>query len=563
MASVGAAVWTQQQFGYVPHTSVDGETWQFTNSGTATSNGAAGGTTVIDTNNQSGVADTWNGRYWIKMITGTCTGEWKRITDDNGTGTLTVENNGFSAQIDSGDEYQIWKSPEPVVVQDGAGAGATDATDATRTEADVGDFEYWDGYYLVPITGTRRGEKAEITAFNPATGVFTLAAGGLSGALADGDVCLLRKFIEVGDLSLPADQPYHPRPINRLNHSRSDGVVGAKAGTLSFSAQLVASNSLSASGTAAEPSVLNGLFEACGLEESVGTSATVGAGSTTTAIAVGTGSWENFEIGQMVIYNGNPRFIENLTDGGGGVDTITVTPALPVAPVDTSTLYATRMYRKSTDSDVLGCTIEVEIDGVRWTMTGCKGNLTLVDGPVMTLSFDMQVDHWICEYEAAPYLVSETPDGYTTAPAILNSDRLAWLDTTASDIKGFTATPGAVMSPKSVQGTANGINGRSGFHLTDYACSATFREIRGPTDDLDQQLRWNVRTARDVMVAYGSHANTAGIRLPVGRLIQYPMLEEGDGMQDAPNVIEAQDAGTQEDGDSTVIKVPDWSLHLS
>ena len=78
---------------------------------TATSNGAAGGTTIVNTTHTE-ANDFWNGRT-VKMLTGTCLGEVQKITDfDAGTDTLTVD--AFTAQIDSGDTYLIgnWQETE-------------------------------------------------------------------------------------------------------------------------------------------------------------------------------------------------------------------------------------------------------------------------------------------------------------------------------------------------------------------------------------------------------------------------------------------------------------------
>lgn len=80
---------------------------------TATSNGAADGTTIINTVH-SQANDYWNGRT-VKMLTGTCAGETCLISDfDNGTDTITLTGVGFSDQIDSGDTYQItnWQETE-------------------------------------------------------------------------------------------------------------------------------------------------------------------------------------------------------------------------------------------------------------------------------------------------------------------------------------------------------------------------------------------------------------------------------------------------------------------
>lgn len=552
-------LFNQQYLAYCPHTSVHGESWYKIKAGTTTGAGNADGLTIVDTNGDSGGADTYNGRYWVRILSGVCEGERKRIVDDDGAGTLTLEGNGFSAQISASVEYEIWLSPHPVVVVDSS-TGDTDMVDAVRTDPNIDSAARWIGCYAEPITGTRRGKIAQVTGFTPGTGTFVLATG-LGGALAAGDVVLLRRHIEVSNLMLPNEWAYHDRPSIRANFSRGDGVVGARGGTISFSTRVYGSNLLAASGSPANQSVLCDLFEAAGLEPRVGSSATIGAGSTTAAIKIATGSRENFDVGEMVIINGDATFITSLDDGGAGVDTLNVTPSLPLAPADGGTVYGTRMYAKTTDGDVYGCVIEVEIDGIRYTATGCKGSVSVGDTSPLELAWSFSVEDWVAEKETHP-AINSLGSAYTTAPDILGSDRLCYLSTTRADLGGVTASPNTEVAARNVQG-AYGINGRAAFQLTDASkAGCSFRELSGASDELTQQLRWTVRTAKDVICVYGSHGNTFAFRIPVGRLRQFPGPENADGMVGMPNVIEAQDAGTALNN-VTVTKVPDFAFFLS
>jgi hypothetical protein len=554
--TVTAKIYNQALFGYVPHTSVDGETWQLIAKGYTNSAGAADGTTLIDSSSPSGGADTYNGRYWVHLLGGSYRDQWKRIIDDNGSGTLTFENNGFPGQVTSGVAYEIWKSPEPVVVVDSSG-GETDCVDAYRTEADTATADFWDGYYLVPITGNRRGKVAEITAFTPGTGTFVLATG-LGGALAAGDVCLLRKWVEVSNVSLPKVHDYIKRPMNRVNFAVGDGLLGARSGEVSFTTWVYGSGTLAGADTPANASVLSGLFGAAGLEEAIGKTAQIGAGSTTTAVKVVTGKWENLTIGQLVQVNGNIRRITAQTDGGAGVDTVTVSPALPYAPASGDLLRGMRCYQKSTDGDgMYGVTIEFEVDGIRHTMTGCKGSVDLIDGPVVSLSWKFQCDHWMRDNEAAPYYASYS----TSLNAVLNHERQAWLTTTGVDIEGFTATPGSVHAKRKVQGS-EGINGGAGYQLADYNCGCTFNSIVSSTDDLSHDVAYGSRSEYSVLVVYGGHANAFAISIPAARLVASPHPENKDGLVGVMYNLAALDAGTATDPDSTVVKVPDFSFCL-
>jgi hypothetical protein len=551
---VAARVWQQQQLAWFPHTDVSGDAWQLIKKGTCTSAGAAGGTTIIDTNGDSSGADAYNGLYWVHILSGTCTGEWSRVIDDSGAGTLTLEDTGFSAQIASGVEYEIFKSPEPVVVVDSS-SGETDMVDAVRIDE---SNDFWKNFYAVPITGTHRGKIARITGFTQSTGTFVLAAS-FGSALAAGDVVLLRKFVEPSKPSDGLTEPFIDRLSARVNFAHGDGALGPRGGTFGFNLQVTPSGSLAGTGVKATASVMNGLLEACGLEESIGTSCTVGAGSSTSAVKISTASWENLAVGQMVIWNGNAAFITSLEDGGGAVDTVNVEPPLPGTPATSDVLYATRMYAKTTDSDVRAVGFEWEVDGIRTTVTGCLGNVTLNDGAVPEFAFQFSADHYIKEIKRAPY---NPGTAYATAAPVKAHDRIAYLDTTATDIGGFTASPNTKASPKNVRGSL-GLNGRAGYHVTDIAPTLTFRELISSSAELVQQLRWTARTAKKVAVIMGSHGSTFAVRAPVARLMEDPKAADQDGLATAPNVLKCDDAGTSTDGASAIQKVPDFAFHLS
>ena len=131
----------QVQLAYVPHTSVQGDVWQHQRKSTSTSSGASNGTTLID--DQLGGSDNdYNGKYWIHILSGDAKGEWRRIVDYTAsTGTAKLEGNGFTAQIASGVEYELWLSPEPVVVCTTSGPGGNGCTDTNRNEPD----DFWVG----------------------------------------------------------------------------------------------------------------------------------------------------------------------------------------------------------------------------------------------------------------------------------------------------------------------------------------------------------------------------------------------------------------------------------
>lgn len=547
-------VTNQQRLGYVPHTSVSGESWQFVAAGTTTGAGGGGGATIVDTSADSGGADTYNGRYWVRIKPGQTNGDmWKRVIDDNGTGTLTLENNGFPAQVGSGIEYEIWKSPEPVVVVDSS-SGETDMVDAVRADGD----DFWNDYYAVPITGTHRGKVAQVTDFVSSTGTFTLAAS-FGSALAAGDVVLLRKFVEVGDASPGLTRGYEPRPALRSDFARGDGVITTRGGTFGFSTDVVASGSLAASGSKANSSTISGLLQACGYTETIGTSVTVDdASATTSQIDIDTGTWENLAIGMPISHNGNISFVTGLTDGAASADTIDISPALPIAPADNDEIAAGRIYKLDTTATELGVTLEWEVDGERITMTGCKGSASLNDGAKMAFAFELQVDHWVREIEVAPYSASTT---YTSAKAILNSERLFYVDGSKEDIAGFTASLNTEVTPRNVQGN-KGLNGRCGFQISNFAAGATWRGLLETSDELTADERHGARGTHEIVAVFGSHGDAVAVRIPKARYVEDPLTADQDGQRAAPHVVRAHDAGSTTDGGGSTVKDPDFILGI-
>ena len=553
--NIAARIWSQQQVGYVEQTSVDGDAMSRVSFGVTSSAGASNGTTLIDVNNISGASKTYNGRYWVRILSGTNQGQRKRIVSDDGAGTLTLEGNGFPNQVAISVNYEIWKSPEPVIVV-GTSSGATNIVDAHRTDTDSASNSPWVGYYACAISGTQRGLFAKITGCVPGTGTFTVGSG-FSGALTAGDVLVLRKFIEARSLKCALTETYEAKPPNRINFSLGDGITGVRGGQVDFSTYITPSGTLAATGTVANPSVLSGLFKACGLPETIDLSGTVDTGSTTTAIKITAGEITNFHVGQAIQYNGNVTFITAMTAGGGSADTLTVSPALPAAPIAATTVYACRGYTKSTSGDYYGATIEAEIDGIRHIMTGCKGNVSGADAAVPNLNFVLMVDDWSREYEPTPFIVGSA---YTTTAPVMSSAKAAYASGTGIDIGGFTFTAGVKTVPKNVQGS-KGINGRVGYHLSDYACGGTFKEIIASDDKLTADQRWLVRTARDIAVVMGSGGSCCAIRMPVCKQIGEPTPTDAGGLVEAPNVLQAQDAGTASNG-TTQVKVPDFGIFL-
>ena len=554
---------SQVQLAFVPHNTTDGDVWQLQRHGTTTNDGTASGTTIEDSD-LGGSDDDFNGKYWIHILDGDAKGEWRRIANYVASGgVVTLEGNGFTSQITSGTAFELWKSPETVLVatQDSSFGGAYGPNhffDDTTGKPD----DYWIGWTMVPITGSGINDNRAmlITDFEASTGKFVLSGSPSWGATVfAGTPMLLRKFVDATDISAGITEEYIPRGTTRTNFAKGDGVVGPRGGTFGFSIQIRPSGSLASNNNKPGNANITGLMESVGLEEFVGTSTTADSGSTTTSIKIATGTRERFEPGSMVIHNGNATFVTSITDGGASADTLTVSPALPTAPASSDVIHATRLYKRSTDGDTQGVTFEYVVDGVRHTLTGCKGNVTLNDGAAPTLSFEYQVDHWIRNIQSPGYANGSFYDA--TAP-ILAQERLAYLAGSGVDINGFTATPGTEVVAKSVQGSS-GVNGRSGYQISNFAAGATFNKLLDastatlPEDDFFQK-----RTAKELSVVFGSHSETFGVHIPQARMIESPNPTDLEGVVGAPNVLEAQ-ATTDLNVLSQPVAVPDFSFSIS
>lgn len=555
MSSFQARLYNQMRFGYVPHFDALGESWQFIKSGFTTSAGASNGTDLTDTNGDSGSADAYNGKYWVKILDGDNRGMWARIVDDSGSGTLTFEGGGFPNQVGAGVSYEIWLSPEPVFVVDSS-ANENELVDAAMG-ASVVDDDYLKEFYVVPLTGNRRGRIAKITTHS--AGTYTLT-NGLGGALAAGDVCLIRKFVEVGDYSPSLDEGFTRRAQKRTNFSSGDGVVGPRGGTISFSAQAVGAGSLGA-GTGVGTGPLDYLLVACGMEliaHKNTMTAIAGAGSTSAVVTAGHGA--RVVPGSIISWNGNIRMVTSISASGGG-DTINVQPNWvgSTYPAATDTIYIMRCFKRSEDGDVMPVVIEVEMDGVRTTMTGCKGNFTMQEGVVNTFQFQMSIDHWIRQLVTAPYSPNAA---YVSTRPIQGTDKQCWLGTTntATDMGAITTSPNTNVQPRNVQGS-KGINGRSGFQVVDTQPTLTFRQLLDINAELLAEQRWLGREEKRVFVVYGSGPYSMAILIPAGRLIEAPHPSDENGMISVPNVIEAQDAGTAQ-GYSDTVKYPDYIIAM-
>jgi hypothetical protein len=545
----------QQSFSYSPNQDNPLQPIAYS---TTTSNGAADGTTIVDADGpgNSGAAHTYAGRYWVRLLSGDLRDQWKRIVADNGSGTLTLEDNGFSAQVVSGVEYEIIKTSEPMVVCDAGCTTTSIVDDGSRDEAD----DYWNDYYLEAISGSLAGEIQKVTDFDSATYTFTCDA--FSAGASQGDVFMVRKHLEA-NVTPSTEQEYIPRISPRVNFSKNDGLVGARSGNVALDVQVTASGSLAADTVKANASVVSGLMQAIGLTEFVGTTTKiddVGVAGDADTLKIDTATHETIgRIGQAVMWAGNVGFITNKTDGVAGADTIEISPPMPDSPLDNNVIYASRMYYKDTDATQKSVTLYYERDGIRETYFDCNGNLEIVpsDTGDIIFRFTLRFSHYVREIAD---IQCNPSAAYTTAKILAAKDRFVYLDEVGIDVKGLSTTPGTTVA---VIGTSGryGVNGAQGFQTTDFAPGAVFTEMIDDSGDaLSAEEAWGNRGAKDVAIIYGSHGNCIAIRMPSARLTAVPTPGEDENLMQAPYTLSAHDAGTFADPTSGTIKVPDWCL---
>lgn len=528
--------------------------------GTATSNGGDN-TTIIDVDGigNSGAADTYNGRYFVRMLSGTYKGLQARIVDDDGAGTLTLEDTGFPGEISSGDEYQIFKSSEPIITCTAAGTSTT-TVDSVRDEAD----DYWNGYAIEPINGSASGEVKLVTDFDNGTTTFTTAA--FSAAIGDNNVAYLRRYLDpAANVSISPTQEIVTRGVPRSNFSRGAGIPAARGATISFDIKLKGSGSLAATGNAATHSELHGLMQACGYSEVIGTSLTVDdLSASTTSIDITTATHENVDIGQAIMHQGNVAYVTAKTDGGVSPDTLTVSPPLPVIPNNGDTLYACRMYKPDTDATQKGVTIYYERDGVRYTLFGCKGNVEFVPGgnTEILAKFSLTAVHFVKE-EKDTTAADALHGMYSTSQPILGSELTCHLDTARNDISDVSVTAGVTASMKNVAGKY-GINGVSELQVTNIVPMIRFSQLMDDSDTpaMTAESLFQTQTAKAVSLVYGSHGNCVAFRAPTARVVELPTEQDQDGLLSVPYAFDPQDAGTADDPTDGTVKVPDISVHI-
>lgn len=545
---MGARLSRQTHLRWGPQTSVDGNSLERVRVGTATGNGAAGGTSIVDTNADSGTADLYSGRYMVQVTSGNAKGQWRRITDDDGSGTITVETaysyNGSAVQITTGTTYSIHKLPDSgVVVCAGDTASTTQFNDDYRDE----DDSFWVNYEAIPITGNLIGETSTVSAFDKSggasEGLFTVDTA-FSEAPATGDVILLRKFLDFEPGSLTLTKASLPRLGGRQNFSRGKSRVGASSGGFSFRTRVYPSGSLAGSGSNANAGSIDGLLKACGYSETVDTSSTAGAGSSTTAVKLATGSHENHTIGGAIIHNGNMRFITDITDGGAGVDTLTVSPALPVAPATSDVIYAVRTYKPSEDGDTTGVQIEIEVDGVLHHFVGCKGNVTFDAGSAghLVASWDFTCTHHFRYLVASSY---DASSAYSTALAPLTHDAEVYLDTTKTDVGGLTWSLNAQHQLSSVAG-ATALNFTTGPRLVDEDPRGAFTELLDSSGTgLPPSERFDSENTFSLFAYWGTHGDAVGFRAAAAQVVEHPDTGSSNDQVAMTQAWMATDAGTQ------------------
>jgi hypothetical protein len=332
----------------------------------ATSDGAAGGTTVISTGLTafSATDDDFVG-YIIECVNATNRRNRNKramvVAFDFATKTLTVE--AFPAQVKIGDQFYMYTTPDAPVVVDTAGIDEAIFQDDTRSEAD----DYWigtaqeGGPYAVPRSTDliTQGLASLVTDFVDVDGVFTVSPA-FNDLTKVGDFIRLMKFVEArGDLS--AERP----PIAREAHIGVFGELEKEPGLRAGSGSLELYRRGPGYGREGLPAEAHD-FLRCSMDYVAGVTDTAVAGSSGSSIKYTTG---NAVPGQF-IRTAQGDLCMVLADDG--VDTYTVDPAPRSDPTAGDILGPVATYKQG--SKLNGAlTIYRWVGGVRTVLTTFYG----------------------------------------------------------------------------------------------------------------------------------------------------------------------------------------------
>lgn len=352
------------------------EAWSFS----ATTQGAADFTTTI-ASYLTGSQDYFYTGYILKCVGGTAAnvGVDVEVTAfTNGTDTLT--HTAFPARTEVGDQFVLYKPPDPIAVVTTADAAAPqEVTAAGRDEADYtprgGAATDWfsSGDYLVARStdNMTQGDAESVSSFVAAGGAFTQGAG-WGAATAVGDLFYIRRFPKCwGPPTLSWKREDLEHVSQRSSFSRDQSIAGPKSWTAEVTLPLKASGTAAGDATygVAPPELHLPLRAAFAPTVSRGN--TVGAGSDTNTVMVADGTAAAYHpVGTFMLDVTGRATVVQSVDATTNPDTVEVNPALAVAPVATQIVYGAYSYEPKTTGHYtmtldayVGGTINVKLYG--------------------------------------------------------------------------------------------------------------------------------------------------------------------------------------------------------
>lgn len=525
----------------------------------------------------SGAAATNYVGCQLRALNGTQKGQRRIIKAFNpGTDTATVDawNGSADATV-----FELWVLPTPWVVAASAGASGSPGppTVVAVTSADTsgrpgrGASENWSGtgqpsrYALFCISGTNANRWALIEGWSG--GTFTLQAFGAWAADSAGDLYVPLKMIHphggeypIGDFN----QVYVERPTVRGHFEERGGVLAGRTSSISFGTEVQGPTGLASGATlATRPTESGDMLDSIFAENRDGGTA-VGSGSTTTSIkvttATGTQADGRFRIGSVVLINGEATVIRAMTDGAGGEDTWTVSPALSSAPASGAAVVGGVCYTPIYPETGHRTHGFWRLDGgTTWrNMYGALPNLK-VEGFT-----EGEILRWMWEYTGDGHY---TMGGYNFGSFLYANERfpigtrriprpgrnsIIKIDGTITHVKSFSLDYGFQLQP---QTTVTGQDQGAGQYVGKRATAGTMTVWM---EDASWIAKFERETNIEILVQSGNVSGDCFVwYVPAARLTTMPQSKDGMGLQHEMAFRVLESGVTGNDGSGTIRSLAD------
>ncbi len=275
------------------------------------------------------------------------------------------------------------------------------------------------------------------------------------------------------------------------------------------------------------------LFKSCFGVQTKDTGKLVGVGSTTTSIVLQAGGGAGFTIGNLVGFAAltTPGFhirqVRNKV-----ADTLTLDRALPSAPANGDTAYASSSFSKAADGhqhmwfDFEGFDA-TPANNYRRSIRGCLGNFAIKGGGLALIDWDFQGLDWAANQGSTM--------GAPTYPANLpvvgvgtNRACRLWVDAAEQKIAEFEYTLGNDVKRQLATATANGV---AKFRIVDSGQLLKFRVLwEEGGEALVTKLRAMTLFDLLVEVVGGGAGNSFGLAAPKTQVVEADKITGQDGL---------------------------------